>query len=50
MKGLLKFLFGIIIFLVVTIGIPLGISYYYFVDNVDESPLNCMMRASHLMD
>lgn len=39
MKGLFKFLFGIIIFLVVTIGIPLGISYYYFVDNVDESPL-----------
>lgn len=39
MKGLLKFLFGIIIFVVITVGIPLGISYYYLVDNVDESPL-----------
>ncbi|MDD4213130.1 MAG: hypothetical protein PHY42_07045 [Bacilli bacterium] len=39
MKGLLKFLFGIIVFVVITVGIPLGISYYYLVDNVDESPL-----------
>lgn len=39
MKGLLKFLFGIIIFLVIVVGIPVGVSYYYLVDNVDDSPV-----------
>ncbi|MDY0063784.1 MAG: hypothetical protein RBS25_01695 [Bacilli bacterium] len=38
MKGLFKFLFGVLIFLVITVGIPVGVSYYYLVDNTDESP------------
>lgn len=38
MKGLFKFLFGIIIFLVITIGIPVGILYYSIVDNTDDTP------------
>ena len=39
MKTLLKFILGILIFLIVVIGIPLGILYYNIVDKNDEAPI-----------
>ena len=38
MKGFFKLIFGIIIFLVITVGLPLGILYVSIQDSVDEAP------------
>ncbi len=57
MKRLFKFLFGIVIFVVILVGVPVGVSYYFLVDNVDESPLELYddsvsfeSELSHLFD
>ncbi|MGD9604675.1 MAG: hypothetical protein AB7V00_00800 [Bacilli bacterium] len=40
MKGLLKFIFGIVIFLVITVVVPVGIVYYQISDSRDEAPVD----------
>ncbi|MDD3106829.1 MAG: hypothetical protein PHP65_03380, partial [Bacilli bacterium] len=40
MKGFFKFLFGIFIFLVITVVVPVGILYYQISDARDEAPVD----------
>ncbi|HPN61486.1 MAG TPA: hypothetical protein PLO88_05085, partial [Bacilli bacterium] len=39
MKGLFKFLFGLFIFLIITVVVPIGILYYQVSDSRDLAPV-----------